>query len=169
MKITRWLAVIGCLMLVSACTKPIDLTGWPCGEKGECGAEHICNGGICERKSPPGETIGPNIFHFFVGATCEADEDCQGVNKKDAAVCKLQDANTSWPDGYCTMQCLKDEDCNPDNNKANKATCWRSDSTKTGTCGECRKLCESDVDCKTSYACSILPGTASKRACLPAQ
>lgn len=146
--------------LYIGCVSPIDITGWPCGDRDECGAGHICNGGICERERPVSGSKKPSTYRLMVGMKCRRVADCKGTLSSTVGTKKClqgRERGLSWVEGYCSFTCTQDKDCNRYSNASYESICLNeTGKTKAGICV---RRCADHGDCRQDYVCKSGSGT----------
>lgn len=138
-----------------------------CNSAEECREGYRCVNGLGMAASgnpmdPIATLLGPNacqplpsttqLSDGLSGKTCESDEDC-GKGR-----CLKAEGMMTYPNGYCSGNCLQDTDCGAGGSCTLPAL--------GGGAGSCYLSCQThgDGDCREGYRCRT---NGSRRQCLP--
>jgi hypothetical protein len=97
--VATFLMTLTTALVVTACSRPVDPLGAPCGDDRDCSLGEICSAGTCSAGGV---------------STCVTDLDCDpGQNEVcNAGICAARNTNTSGDTCTATADCAISEFCN---------------------------------------------------------
>lgn len=108
-----------------------------------------------------GETLIENL-----GEPCEVDEDCRGSKPRCVQLVDVGIAEIEYPGGYCTAQCVADEEC------GETGACPSALAAKGNPFfaefSVCTLRCEAQDECRDGYVCGVVAALgATINTCTP--